>query len=40
MNQIQVRAWAKLNLSLDVTGRRDDGYHEMRMIMQSASLCD
>ena len=40
MNQIQVRAWAKLNLSLDVTGRRDDGYHEMRTIMQSASLYD
>ncbi len=33
-------ARAKLNLSLDVTGNRPDGYHEMRMIMQSVSLCD
>ncbi len=34
------RARAKLNLSLDVTGRRPDGYHDMRMVMQSVSLCD
>jgi 4-diphosphocytidyl-2-C-methyl-D-erythritol kinase len=33
-------ACAKLNLSLDVTGLRPDGYHEMRMVMQSVSLCD
>jgi 4-diphosphocytidyl-2-C-methyl-D-erythritol kinase len=31
-------ACAKLNLSLDVTGLRPDGYHEMRMVMQSVSL--
>lgn len=31
---------AKLNLTLDVLGRRPDGYHEMRMIMQTVSLCD
>jgi 4-diphosphocytidyl-2-C-methyl-D-erythritol kinase len=34
------RAWAKLNLALDVLGGRPDGYHEMRMIMQSTTLCD
>ena len=30
----------KINLALDVLGRRDDGYHDMYMIMQSISLCD
>ena len=34
------KAFAKLNISLDVTGRRPDGYHDMRMIMQTVSLCD
>ncbi len=33
-------ARAKLNLSLDVLGKRDDGFHELRMVMQSALLCD
>ena len=31
---------AKLNLTLDVLGKREDGYHDMRMIMQSVSLAD
>lgn len=31
---------AKVNLALDVLGRRPDGYHEMRMVMQTVSLCD
>jgi len=34
------KARAKINLSLDVTGRRPDGYHEMRMVMQSVTLAD
>lgn len=34
------KAYAKLNISLDVTGKRPDGYHEMVMVMQSVSLCD
>jgi len=34
------KAYAKLNISLDVTARREDGYHEMAMIMQTVSLCD
>lgn len=40
MNEIEVKAYAKLNLSLDVLGRLPGGYHEMKMVMQSASLCD
>ena len=34
------RAPAKLNLALDILGKRSDGYHEMRMVMQRISLCD
>lgn len=34
------KAYAKLNLSLDVQGKRPDGYHEMVMIMQTVSLSD
>lgn len=36
----QVKAFAKLNISLDVIAKREDGYHEMRMVMQSVELCD
>lgn len=31
---------AKINLALDILGLRPDGYHEMRMVMQTVSLCD
>ncbi len=34
------KAYAKINLGLDVIGRRDDGYHLVRMIMQSIDLFD
>lgn len=37
---ITLKAYAKLNLSLDVTRKRNDGYHELDMIMQSISLFD
>lgn len=37
---IEVRAFAKINLSLDVLGRRTDGYHELRSVMQTISLHD
>ena len=37
---MEVRAYAKLNLTLDVLGRRKDGYHDLRMVMQSVDLCD
>ena len=40
MNRVAVYAPAKVNLSLDITGKRDDGYHLMDMMMQSVSLCD
>ena len=29
-----------MNLTLDVLGKREDGYHEMKMVMQSVSLAD
>ncbi len=31
---------AKVNLALDILGKRPDGYHEMKMVMQTVSLCD
>ncbi len=34
------RAPAKLNLTLDIAGRRADGYHEIRTVMQTIDLCD
>jgi 4-diphosphocytidyl-2-C-methyl-D-erythritol kinase len=37
---LRVRAFAKINLSLRVLGRRDDGYHELRTIFQSIALHD
>lgn len=40
MNSITVTAPAKINLMLDVTGRRSDGYHTLLTIMQSISLAD
>ena len=33
-------AYAKINLTLDVLARRPDGYHDLRMIMQTVSLRD
>ena len=35
MKQITEVAYAKINLGLDILGRREDGYHEVSMIMQS-----
>jgi 4-diphosphocytidyl-2-C-methyl-D-erythritol kinase len=40
MRSIRVPAFAKVNLRLDVLGRRADGYHELRTIFQSISLQD
>ena len=40
MKQITEVAYAKINLGLDILGRREDGYHEVSMIMQSIGLCD
>ena len=33
-------AYAKLNMTLDVVGKREDGYHELLSVMQTVSLCD
>lgn len=40
METLTLTAPAKLNLTLDVLGKREDGYHEMRMVMTSVSLAD
>lgn len=37
---LQLKAYAKINLALDVVGKREDGYHEVRMIMQTVKLYD
>lgn len=40
MDEMKVKALAKINLGLDVLGKRADGYHEVRMIMQTIHLYD
>jgi 4-diphosphocytidyl-2-C-methyl-D-erythritol kinase len=40
VNTLTLSAPAKINYLLDVTGKRPDGYHELRMIMQRVNLCD
>ncbi|NLJ41573.1 MAG: 4-(cytidine 5'-diphospho)-2-C-methyl-D-erythritol kinase [Clostridiales bacterium] len=40
MNGIFIKAYAKVNLTLDVVSKRDDGYHNLDMIMQSIDLWD
>lgn len=37
---MEIRACAKINLYLDVTAKRSDGYHDIVSIMQSVDLCD
>lgn len=37
---MKIKAFAKVNLSLDVTGKRADGYHTLSSVFQSVSLCD
>ena len=38
MKQIALKALAKINLGLDVLRKREDGYHEVRMIMQTVGI--
>ena len=38
MKDISVKALAKINLGLDVVRKREDGYHEVRMVMQTIHL--
>ena len=40
MDRITKKAYAKINLFLDVISKRQDGYHEVNTVMQSVSLCD
>lgn len=40
MKEVCISAYAKINLTLDVLGKRPDGYHELSMVMQSVSLAD
>lgn len=37
---ITIKAYAKINLTLDILGKRPDGYHEVAMVMQSVGLYD
>jgi len=40
MKYLNIKSRAKINLTLDVCGKRDDGYHDIETIMQTLSLCD
>ncbi len=40
MNEIKLKAYAKINLSIDVTGKRPDGYHDVIMVLQQIDLYD
>lgn len=40
MSQITILAPAKINLTLDVVGKRDDGYHDIESVMHQINLCD
>ncbi len=40
MNEITLSAYGKINLALDIIGKRPNGYHDVRMVMQSVGLHD
>ena len=40
MERVARKAYAKINIGLDVLRRREDGYHELKMIMQTVDICD
>ncbi len=40
MNSCSLKAYGKINLGLDVLGKREDAYHEVRMVMQTVNLYD
>ena len=40
MDRVEERAYGKINLSLDVIGRRENGYHDVSMVMQTVDLYD
>ena len=40
MNEYRIKAYAKINLGLDVIGRLENGYHEVKMVMQTVGIYD
>ena len=40
MDKLELKALGKINLGLDVLGRRENGYHDVRMVMQTVYLYD
>lgn len=40
MREIKLKARAKINITLDIIGKRDNGYHDVEMIMQTIDLFD
>lgn len=40
MDKLELKALGKINLGLDVLGRRENGYHDVRMVMQTLYLYD
>lgn len=40
MDRVEERAYGKINLSLDVRGRRENGYHDVSMVMQTVDIYD
>ena len=40
MNTVYEGAFAKINLTLDVLGKRPDGYHDLKSVMQTISIRD
>lgn len=40
MDRLELKALGKINLGLDVLGRRENGYHDVRMVMQTVYLYD
>ena len=39
-DRMELKAYGKINLGLDVIRKREDGYHEVKMVMQTISLYD
>ena len=40
MDKLDLKALGKINLGLDVLGKRENGYHDVRMVMQTVYLYD
>ena len=40
MKTLEIKAPAKVNLALDITGKREDGYHLLETVFQTVSIYD